>query len=678
MSTKKLRPIQSQDAASRSGAKPTSLAQVPPEPSAHQQRSPSLILAEQFVSAIFATAPSVRITAKTPGSIVVGYIAPGWGEAVYAVWLEIVHGWIPNPDEAESEFDFASRSPRRVRPTTFVAYGGEHGRLGSRPATEEWLKAALKGGGGLFVAVEGEEKVSPVLSAAADVELTFPIPTGAMLAAVAAHVGSGDCDPLPNALASLVRPLDLALAQRPVQTAADYTKRLERLLFIKGSPPDPKSAALPTSIWTLDTLPLSADVESWARQLVSDLKAFTANQLAWIDVDHGALLVGPPGCGKTTLAGAIAQSAGVPLFVTSYAKLEGGIDGKGRYTEILRTMRSTFAAARDNAPCILLFDEIDSVLGRGMAGHNESWFAPITNTLLTETAAEAREGVVFLGATNFPDRVDPALRRSGRLDRVVMLAPPDLEQVGHIIGAHLPSLAPADREGLAMAIIGHTGADIARLARGARRRARLAGRDVVAQDLIHELDDGAAPRQADQQRRIAIHEAGHALVTELRRPGTNRFVSIRALPSRSSALGRSSSLLPEGAFTLGAIEGYLTELLAGRAAEVLMLGEASAGAAIDLQHATLLCVAIEVSLGLGKRLSGIGIINADEVARTLVMQADVAQAVEGRLCIAHEAAMSVVTRHRGELERLTAALLAESALTGAAISALVAQPGVLH
>ena len=558
-----------------------------------------------------------------------------------------------------------------------VAYASGRGRAPSKPVTEERVTTALLSGKGLFVAIEGDEQAPSLLGAAADAELTLPAPSGSMLAAVAMQTGEGTCDPLPDSLAALVRPFELVSASRPAQTAVDYARRLERLLACREPPSRPASAVLPTAEWTLDTLPLASDVESWARQLGADLISFAAGKLAWADVEHGALLVGPPGCGKTTLVEAIANTCRVPLIVTSYATLEGGADGRGRYTDILRNMRATFAEARANAPCILFFDEIDSVLGRGLAGHNESWYAPITNTLLTETSADSREGVVFLGATNLPDRVDPALRRSGRLDRMVLLAPPGIEQVGRIIGAHLPTLAGSEREEAAIALVGHTGADIARLARGARRRARQAGREIIAQDLISELEGGVPARSADQRHRIAVHEAGHVLVTEVRRPGAVDFVSIRALASHPEMLGHVSALLPDMIYTLPEIEGYLTELLAGRAAEVLVLGEASVGAAGDLQRATSFCVAIELSLGLGSRLSGIGALDHDEAARSLMMRPEVAKLVEERLAAAHQAATSVLAGHRDCLDRLIASLLAYGALTGPVITSLVTS-SVLH
>lgn len=643
-----------------------------PAPSSHpateavpRRRDPSMALAEQMLSAALAVVPEAWEIGRGPGAVVIARVAPGWGDLISNSWLTIVHERTPvtaeNFDEVEV-FETVSRRGHHETPATLVAAVDDTGQASWRQLTEDRVKSALHNRGGLFVALEGDRDGLPSLSAASDLEIVIPPPTGAMLAAVASQLANGHAAPLPDELAAVVMPFDVICVLRPQQSAEDYLRRLTRLLEAKAATQATLSVkAGPT--WTLDTLPLAPDVEAWARQVAADLAAYGAGTLPWHDIEHGALLSGPPGCGKTTLASALAASCGVPLIVTSYAAIESGADGKGRYYDILKNLRATFAAARAAAPCILLFDEIDSIPARGQAGHNESWFAPINNTLLTETAVEAREGVVFLGATNYPERVDPALRRSGRLDRLVQIDLPDIVQLARILGAHCPSLSPEDRDQAAVQVMGHTGADIARVTRGARRRARQSGREVSLPDIVAELADGTEPRCEAKQRRVAVHEAGHTLVTELRRPGAVQAVTLRGLPSRPSVLGMSVANIPDVEETLDEIDGFLTELLAGRAAEELVLGSVSAGAVGDLRHATEMCAAIELTMGLGGRMTSLGKLDPDDVSRALLMDREVARAVEYRLRNAYEAVLLVLGRNRASLNGLVEALLAGGTLS---------------
>ena len=627
------------------------------------RRDPVVVLAEQMVSAVLAIAPEAWDLGRMPGSIVIARVPSGWGEPILGAWLTIVHGRAPAAAEDFDEDGFPSRAPDGIRvPMTLVAAVDERNKPVGRVLSEDRLMSAFSTRAGLLVALEGAAEAPAALFASADLVLEFPHPTGAMLTAVACQVALGLGEPPPDAVAAKAKPFDVECVLRPGQTADDYLRRLTLLLAMKSTPQASRSETTRPS-WNLDTLPLAPDVEAWARQVASDLCAYAAGTLPWADVEHGALLAGPPGCGKTTLASALAASAGVPLIVTSYATLESGEDGQGRYYDVLKNLRATFARARATAPCILLFDEIDSVPARGKAGHNESWFAPITNTLLTESAAEAREGVVFIGATNLPNRVDPALRRSGRLDRIVQLDLPDIPHLGRILGAHCPGLAVDKLEQLAVAVVGHSGADVARIGRGARRRARAAGREIAPQDIVAELDDGTPARSKELQRRVAIHEAGHALVTELRRPGKVQAVTLRGSPGIPSSLGLSVATTLDAVETVEEIDGFLMENLAGRAAEELLLGAPSAGALGDLQMATALCLSVEMTMGLGRRLTSIGRLERDDMSRILMMEREVAAAVEKRLQHAYTAVLSVLAENRAMLFGLTEALLAAGTLS---------------
>lgn len=636
---------------------------------------PVFLLSEQLVSAALAAAPELQAAASQPGSVVVLRSPPGWANSACTAWLSILHAYPPSsaplPDEVD-EFPFADEQrPASTLPAVLVGTANEQGSPGRRRLTDDRILEALLEGVGLLVALDGDFAEPNLVAGSADLWVTLQPPDPAMLAAVAEAIAPGKAHSLAESVAAAAQPNDLVCALRPGQSSADFLRRVERIVTVRASAV-PAEIPAPKQQWTLDTLPLAPAVEKWARQVAADLQGYAAGSLGWQDVEHGALLAGPPGCGKTTLAAALAATCGVPLIVTSYALMESGPDGKGRYSDILPNMRRTFAKAKKAAPCIMLFDEIDSVIARGQADHNESWFSAINNALLTETAAEARPGVVFLAATNFPDRVDAALRRSGRLDRVVTLDLPGIEQLARIVAFYLPGLSQADCSRAAADAAGSSGADIDRLARGARRRARGEHRDVALNDFAAELDDAVPPRSPERQRRIAAHEAGHAVVSHVRRPGSVSRASLRGAPGQPFSLGSvSMASRPQEMDTAAAIDGQVIEFLAGRAAEEIVLGEAGGGAVEDLRIATAICVLAEASLGLGARLTGVGDLDQQEVARILMTRPDIAAATESRLRRCYQAALDLLRTRRDALDAMADALLEHGALDSAEIASIV-------
>ena len=251
---------------------------------------------------------------------------------------------------------------------------------------------------------------------------------------------------------------------------------------------------------------------TWAADLVRDLADYAAGKLSWADVDSGCLLYGPPGTGKTLFASALAASAGLPLIATSYADWQS--TGSGHAGDVIRTLRARFADAAANAPAILFIDELDTVGSRQSAGRHDDWFGMIVTALLEALDGTVRrEGVVVIGASNHADRIDPALLRSGRLDRRFEIGLPDETALARIFAHHLPGGDAETFEQVATVLAGTTsGADVSRITREARRVARRAGREIEAQDLL-SIAMPADVRSDSEQRRVAIHEAGHAVMS---------------------------------------------------------------------------------------------------------------------------------------------------------------------
>ena len=341
------------------------------------------------------------------------------------------------------------------------------------------------------------------------------------------------------------------------------------------------------------------EARSWAEALVQDLVLYKAGRLKWSDVDAGCVLYGPTGTGKTTLARAIAATAKVPLIATSYADWTRG----GRYgADIMIAMRATFDKAREHAPCVVAIDELDSMPARSTLSSEHIVTHAIVNALLEQLdGLNRRPGVVVIGACNHHDRLDEALIRSGRLGRSILVPLPALDALPQILAFHLADDAASvgDLRGIAVLCVGMSGADIEQLVRDARQRARRAARPIRRDDLISILEARSKSRDPETERRIAVHEAGHA-VADLRL-GVSGNINV-SIVATASAAGRVAIRATDAPQTRKSIEDRLVVLLAGRAAEETILGSVSGGAGgdarSDLGQATHLAFQAIGTLGL--------------------------------------------------------------------------------
>ena len=325
---------------------------------------------------------------------------------------------------------------------------------------------------------------------------------------------------------------------------------------------------------------------------------------------HGVLMAGPPGTGKTLLARAVAGEAHVPFLAISGSSFVEMFVGVGA-----ARVRDLFEQARTRAPAIVFIDEIDALGARrdhgGLPGSDER--EQTLNQLLAEMDGfEQSGGVVVLAATNRPDALDPALRRPGRFDREVIVPLPDRAERRAILASHARGkiLGPdADLDQVAAATPGFSGADLANLVNEAAVTAVRADRTTLtatdfasARDRVLLGTRHTSPLAPDELATVAVHEAGHALVAALS-PDADPVSRVTVLGA-GQALGLTEMLPADDRRLYG--ESYLADTLAvrlgGRAAERLIRGEASTGAADDLASATALATQMVREFGLSDKI----------------------------------------------------------------------------
>jgi cell division protease FtsH len=404
---------------------------------------------------------------------------------------------------------------------------------------------------------------------------------------------------------------------------------------------------------------------------------------------RGVLMAGPPGTGKTLLARAVAGEARVPFFSVSGSGFVEMFVGLGA-----ARVRDLFEQARTRAPAIVFIDEIDALGARrdhgGYAGSDER--EQTLNQLLAEMDGfEESAGVVVLAATNRPDALDPALRRPGRFDREVTVPLPDRAERAAILAAHARGKtlgADADLDQVAAATAGFSGADLANLVNEAAVTAVRDGRtSLTAADFASARDRvllgtrRSSPLAPGELTTVAVHEAGHALVATLS-PHADPVSRVTVLGA-GQALGLTETLPADDRRLYG--ERYLADTLAvrlgGRAAERLICGEASTGAADDLASATALATQMVREFGLSEAIGPVsygGPVGYDALAGARGYsehtQRLVDQEVAALLTKAETRARDLLTSHREALVQLTAALLEQETVTGDQVRALAWAP----
>jgi len=410
----------------------------------------------------------------------------------------------------------------------------------------------------------------------------------------------------------------------------------------------------------------------------------------------GVLMVGPPGTGKTLLARAVAGEAGVPFISvtgSSFVEMFVGV-GAAR-------VRDLFADARRRAPSIVFVDEIDAIGQRrgGQFVSNDERDQTLNQMLSEMDGFDPATGVVVIAATNRPEVLDPALLRPGRFDRQVVIPLPRQRERKAILAVHTGSkpLGPnVDLDVVARGTPGFSGADLANLVNEAAIFAVRADREVIeAVDFAEARDrillgnrDSSNALLPDEKRAVAVHESGHALVAALSEHG-DPVAKVTILPA-GQALGVTEQLPIDERHLYS--EGYLKDSLAirmgGRAAEQIVLGEPSSGAANDLAGATDLATRMVREFGMSAALGPVGFasgspmyLGGEEVKSRPYAEATqrlIDEEVAKLLREGEQRATDVLSNHRHQLDRLTELLLERETVDGTDVDEILGVTPVRH
>ncbi len=414
-------------------------------------------------------------------------------------------------------------------------------------------------------------------------------------------------------------------------------------------------------------------------------------------VPRGVLMIGPPGTGKTLLARAVAGEAQVPFFSVTgsgFVELFVGV-GAAR-------VRDLFAEARKRAPAIIFIDEIDAIGQRRASGggayvSNDEREQTLNQLLAEMDGFEPSAGIVVLAATNRPEILDPALLRPGRFDREVTIPLPNVNERAAILAVHCRGKKLAgdvDLNAVARGTPGFSGADLANLVneaaifavRDAREVITAADFDAARDRIILGRREGSNVLLPEEKHAVAVHESGHALVAALSEHA-DPVAKVTILPA-GQTLGVTEQLPLVERHMYG--EDYLHDSLAvrlgGRAAELVVLGQGSTGAANDLAGATDLATKMVREFGLSETLGPIGYPSGGSVflggggpamsSRPFAeaTQAEIDKEVANLLRQAEQRATELLKGHRSELDALVGLLLEMETVNGSDVYRLAGLP----
>ncbi|MFV1986323.1 MAG: ATP-dependent zinc metalloprotease FtsH [Gemmatimonadota bacterium] len=441
---------------------------------------------------------------------------------------------------------------------------------------------------------------------------------------------------------------------------------------------------------TFDDVAGSENVKEELREVIDFLEHPETFHALGGEVPRGVLLVGPPGTGKTLMARAVAGEAGVPFFSITGSDFMEMLVGIGA-----ARVRDLFKEAKEAAPSIIFIDELDSIgrtRGAGIGGGHDEREQTLNQLLSELDGFEPSENVIVLAATNRPDILDPALTRAGRFDRHVVIDLPivaDREAILQVHARSKPLAADVDLGRLAKGTPGLSGADLenilneAALTAARKRKSAIEDADIEqARDrvLLGLAREGMSISD-DERDLLATHEAGHAVVAATL-PTTDPVHKVSIVP-RGMSMGATQQFQARERYIYRYSEllERIAVLLAGRAAEDLVFGAKSTGAADDLKQATSLARRMVLRWGMSEGLGAMAtgreeaVFLADEMARRREFSEETASRIDQEIrTILDQAgtlARSTLERHRKDLDAVARRLLEREEISGDEVLSLL-------
>lgn len=470
------------------------------------------------------------------------------------------------------------------------------------------------------------------------------------------------------------------IAFRDKHSFSEGVRRLAKLEATDPAVAGPSSREIDAGP-TLADLHGYGEAETWGYELAADVADFRSGKLDWKNVHRGALIVGPPGTGKTMFVHALARTCELPVIVTS----AGVWQEAGFLNDHLRAMSDTFVKAKAAAPSILFIDEVDAVGSRTRThDHNSDYSRQIISRLLILIDEVGRDSqVVVVGACNFPGLLDPAIKRAGRLDRRLDIPLPDAIARAAILTYHSElELKGEELWSFMTRSPGMSGSDIERLVRDAKREARRRSDDLTPNDILQRLP-GLIRLSASKVRLAAIHEIGHAIVA-LNMPHT----TVEAVNINDELL-RSGNPEMAGSATISIDETahrdrqYYLDLiavdLAGIAAECAVLGKFSDGAGgdeqADLVRATYRASLAEAVFGFGETLTSIPTREESDLRRLRLQDRRLNRAVQEILRQQLDRATAIIIDNRSAVDALVENLVREKRLSARTVMEVYEEHG---
>lgn len=424
-----------------------------------------------------------------------------------------------------------------------------------------------------------------------------------------------------------------------------------------------------------------------AKESLQEIVDFLHNPKKYRDIGarlpKGALLVGPPGTGKTLLAKAVAGEANVPFFSLAGSEFVQMFVGVGA-----ARVRDLFKDAYKAAPCIVFIDEIDAI-GKSRdskyGGGNDEREQTLNQLLAEMDGFDTSKGIIILAATNRPEVLDKALLRPGRFDRRIIVDKPDLKGRVETLKVHSKNVKmdeTVDLDALALAAAGLVGSDLANMINEAAIIAVKNGRQFVNQSDLFEAFELVAVGGKEKKDRVmsekerkivSYHEVGHALVSALQK-NTEPVQKITIVPRTMGALGYTLQTPEEEKFleTKDELIAKITTFMAGRAAEVLVFGAATSGAANDIENATKIARAMVTMYGMSDQFGMMCLATVEnqylEGRAGLICGEDTAAQIDKvvleMITDCYNEAMRLLTENRDVLDRISEYLFEKETITG--------------